>query len=93
MADLNSEGIAPANPVKQNEDKGNKAQTIDKKHAGEHVQNATDTFKVEPTQHVQGNELVAICRLLAGINKNLAFLATTVYKHLNPEGKDGRPSK
>jgi len=91
MADLNPEGTAPANPTKENNEQNGKTKKTTTKPADPELKETGDAFKVNPS--VQGNELVAIVRLLAGINKNLAFLAGTIYKHLNPEVKDGRPSK
>jgi len=36
-----------------------------------------------------GNELIVIAKMLESMNKNIAFLANTIYNHLNPEKKNG----
>jgi ABC-type uncharacterized transport system substrate-binding protein len=42
-------------------------------------------IELRPSYVQSGNELVVIVKMLESLNKNLAFLATTIHKHLNPE--------
>jgi len=91
MADLNKEGTAPANPVKENDSKEGKTKSVKEKKVQEELKDTSDMFKLIPSQ--SGNEMVAIIKILATMNKNLSFLANTIYLHLNPEVKDGRSTK
>ena len=60
--------------------------------ASPELRSPTSGFELFPSR--QGNELVAVVKMLESINRNLAFLAKTVYEHLNPQGKDnGRPGQ
>jgi len=75
MADLDLEG----NPKKETR--------VDKKVIDTPAQEIKNQLELIPARN--GNELVIIAKMLESINKNLAFLATTVHNHLNPEKKNG----
>ena len=86
MSDLNLEGTAPQNVPTEDKDAARETRTTMKPLDPE-VDEAQKMFRITPTVHVQGNEMIAIIRMLEAINKNMAFLATTVHRHLNPERK------
>ena len=46
----------------------------------EQVKGGFELFASQP-----GNELFAMVRMLEALNKNVAFLAVTIDKHLNPD--------
>ena len=75
MADLDLEG----RPKKETR--------VDAKPVVTAPQEAKNMLEVIPSR--TGNELIVIAKMLESMNKNLAFLATTVYNHLNPEKKNG----
>ena len=75
MADLDLEG----NPKKETR--------VDAKAMDTPPTEIKNQLEVTPTR--SGNELIIICKMLESVNKNLAFLATTIYNHLNPEKKNG----
>lgn len=75
MADLDLEG----NPKKETH--------VDSKLIDTEAKENKNMFQLVPSNN--GNELVVIVKMLEAINKNIALLATTIYKHLNPEKKNG----
>jgi|WetSurMetagenome_2_1015567.scaffolds.fasta_scaffold293737_2 hypothetical protein len=75
MADLDLEG----NPKKETH--------VEKKVIETPPQEVKNQLEIVPGR--AGNELVIICKMLESINKNIAFIGTTIYNHLNPEKKNG----
>lgn len=80
MSDLDIEGKAPKKEV-----------NTQSKPVEPELRDLKNLFQITPTVHQQGNELIAIVKMLESINRNLNMLAVAVFKHLNPEVKDGRP--
>ena len=77
MADLDLEG----NPVPKKEVK------VDSKPVEGEMRETKNMIQLNPSQ--AGNELVVMVKMLEGINRNLALLATTIYNHLNGVKKNG----
>jgi hypothetical protein len=75
MADLPIEG----------KDKENMKETITKTPIKEELKKTGGQVQIIPS--AQGNELVVLVQVLASINQNLSFLASTIYNHFNPAGK------
>ena len=90
MADLNIEGNAPTNPTKEDKD-AKRTHVTKEKVAEPELKDTKGQIQIIPS--TTGNEMTVLIQMLASLNKNVAFLASTIYKHLNPEVKDGRPKQ
>jgi len=73
MADLDLEG----NPKKETH--------VETKAVDAPPQEAKNMIQLNPS--VNGNELVIMVKMLEALNRNVAFLANTIYEHLNPGKK------
>jgi len=85
MSDLDNEGRAPKDIPASEEDKEAIHTTkTTKKPIESELKDLKGTVQLIPTQHTQGNELTVLIQILATMNKNLAFLASAIHNHLNP---------
>ena len=50
-------------------------------------QELKNAIELKPSYVQQGNEMVVMVKMLESINKNIAFLAQTIFQHLNPDQK------
>lgn len=83
MSDIPVEGRSPEEVMTPQPSEGIHTHHQDKKSLG--AQERSDMMKVIPTQHVQGNEMLALLKMLEGLNKNVAFLASTVHRYCFPD--------
>jgi len=85
--------LAPALPKEKHmadldlEGRPKKETRVEAKPVETPAQEAKNMLEVIPSR--TGNELIVIAKMLESMNKNIAFLANTIYSHLNPEKKNG----
>lgn len=89
MADIDQQGRKPEDipPVTENPNPV-KTVNVEKKPLPEgerNVKQASDLIEMIPSK--PGNEMIVLIQLLSSLNRNLAFLATTIHKHLNLDVK------
>jgi hypothetical protein len=86
MADIDLQGRKPEDVPEVSENQNpEKKVSVTKTPVEPELKEASGLVQLVPTRG--GNELTVAIQMLASINKNLAFLASTIYKHLNPDGK------
>ena len=101
MADIDNQGRDPKSIPAPKEDKNAiHTKATKEKPTEPELKDVKNMFKLDPTQHVQGNELIVLVQVLTMINKNIAFFASTFYtvstavcKRFGIEVKDGRSGK